>query len=355
MTPSLFRYLFGNESNATVNLSSVRAVVLGGEVACRSDFECYRTRFARGTRFINGLGLTESTMALQFTADHDTRLLGQWLPVGTAVAGLDVDLLDETGASNWCGEIVLTGTGLSPGYWPNGVNESQQAPVRRLHTGDYGRRLPDGRIVYMGRRDGQVSVRGFRVELGEIEATLSRLPGVADSATRLWQRDDDAWLAAYVVAEDGVDPQTDKLQAMLADRLPAFMLPQSLDRLETLPRLANGKLARDALPSPRRRSETESAPPRNELEAGLMSIWCDLLQLETLGIHDSFFSVGGHSLLATRVIARIRDQLDTEVPLASIFDAPTVAGLAGIIESVRNRESAVPELKRVSRERHRRS
>jgi acyl carrier protein len=137
------------------------------------------------------------------------------------------------------------------------------------------------------------------------------------------------------------------------------MLPQSLECLAALPRLTNGKLARNELPAPRRGTESISAPPRNELEAGLVSIWCELLQLETLGIHDSFFSVGGHSLLATRVIARIRDQLDTEVPLASIFDAPTVAGLAAIIESariesIRDRDEFVPELKRISREDHRR-
>jgi len=106
-------------------------------------------------------------------------------------------------------------------------------------------------------------------------------------------------------------------------------------------------------------SESALVSPRTTLEAVLVSIWCDLLQLETLGIHDSFFAVGGHSLLATRVIARIRDQLEMEVPLASIFDAPTVAGLAAIIESariesLRNHESSVPELKRVSREDYRR-
>ena len=359
-TPSLFRYLFGGEHSAAVDLSAVRTVVLGGEVSRRADFELYRTRFARGSRFINGMGLTESTMALQFTADHDTRLLGQWVPVGTAVAGLDVDLIDESGASNWNGEIVLTGTGLSPGYWHEMKATSQPvrvAATRSLHTGDFGRRLPDGRIVYTGRRDGQVNVRGFRVELGEIEAALSGLPGVADSAARLWPADDDAWLAVYVVAEAGAgaDPHPDALRAALAGRLPPYMLPQSCERLAALPRLANGKLARHELPAPQRGTESASAPPCTELETGLVAIWCELLQLETLGIHDSFFSVGGHSLLATRVIARIRDQLDTEVPLASIFDAPTVAGLAGIIESIRNLESSVPELKRVSRERHRRS
>jgi acyl-coenzyme A synthetase/AMP-(fatty) acid ligase/acyl carrier protein len=353
-TPSLFRYLFGSEIDSRHDLSTVRAVVLGGEAVRRSDFELYRTHFARGTQFVNGLGLTESTVALQFVADHDTRLHGQWVPVGTPVAGLDVDLIDDAGVSSWFGEIVLTGSGLSPGYWPGFLNGMKPA-LSSLHTGDIGRRLPDGQIIYVGRRDGQINVRGYRVELGEIETTLSELPGVADSAARVWYRDDDAWLAAYVVAEDGAEPGPDKLRAALANRLPPFMLPQTLEILEALPRLANGKLARDELPAPRHRHESGLVPARSELESELLSIWGGLLQLGTLGIHDNFFTLGGHSLLATRVIARIRDRLDLEVPLASIFDAPTVAGLAVIIESVRDNNESVPALMRIPREGHRSS
>jgi len=357
-TPSLFRYLFGSKIDSRHDLSSVRAVVLGGEAVQRSDFELYRTHFARGTQFVNGLGLTESTVALQFVANHDTKLNGQWVPVGTPVAGLDVDLIDDAGVSSWFGEIVLTGSGLSPGYWPDylpGDLKGAKQVLPSLHTGDIGRRLPDGQIIYVGRRDGQINVRGYRVELGEIEMTLSGLPGVADSAARAWYRDGDAWLAAYVVAEDGVEPGPDELCTALADRLPPFMLPQTLEILEALPRLANGKLARDELPAPRRRQESGLTPARSELESELLSIWGDLLQLGTLGVHDNFFTLGGHSLLATRVIARIRDRLDTEVPLASIFDAPTVAGLAEIIESVCNNNESVPALMRIPREGHRSS
>ena len=117
---------------------------------------------------------------------------------------------------------------------------------------------------------------------------------------------------------------------------------------------ANGKLARDELPAPRRRQESDLEPARSELESELLSIWGDLLQLGTLGVHDNFFTLGGHSLLATRVIARIRDRLDTEVPLASIFDAPTVAGLAAFIESDRQ-DDPVPALTRIPRQSRRSS
>jgi len=352
-TPSLFRYLFTD--GYAGDLSSVRTVVLGGEAVRRMDFELYRSSFARGTQFVNGLGLTESTVALQFAADHDTRLLGQRVPVGTPVAGLAVELIDGSGAPGWRGEIVLTGPGLSPGYWPAHNPPGSGSPcVSRLRTGDRGYRLPDGRIVYAGRCDGQVNIRGYRVEPGEIEATLNGLPGVADSAVRAWDRDDEAWLAAYLVAEPGVEPCVDGLRRALAERLPAYMLPQTFEWLTALPRLANGKTARDRLPAPRPGQTSDPAPARTELETALLSIWSELLPVDTPGVHDDFFMLGGHSLLATRVVARIRDRLGIEIPLAGIFDAATVAGLAARIESGFPGDSA-PALQHIPRQGRRRS
>lgn len=357
-TPSLFRYLFDAGLAGSVDLSDVRVVVLGGEVARRSDFELFRECFDRGTRFVNGLGLTESTVALHFIADHDTRLRGDFVPVGNPVAGLGVDLVDESGAPSWCGEIVLTGSGLSPGYWPNIMLGGSDASSSVLHTGDIARRLPDGQIAFVGRRDGQVNVRGYRIELREIEAALGRLPGVADAAARIWLRDGDTGLVAYAVAESGADLRPAGLRDALAERLPRYMLPQTIEVLDALPRLPNGKVARDRLPAPRGARAPFGTAPRTELERELLSIWADMLQLgpdrQELSVHDEFFAVGGHSLMATRVIARIRDQLNVEVPLASIFDAPTVAGLAAVIESLRQGD-AMPILKSVPRETRRRS
>lgn len=358
-TPSLFRYLFGDGHAGAVDLPSVRTVVLGGEAVRRTDFELYRSRFARGTQFVNGLGLTESTVALQFAADHDTHLSGQRVPVGRAVAGLGVELIDESGAPGWRGEIVLTGPGLSPGYWP-AQNGPAGDPVRvsRLHTGDRGYRLPDGQIVYAGRCDVQVNLRGYRVEPGEIEAILNGLPGVADSAVRVWNRDGEAWLVAYLVAgpgvEPGVEPGVDVLQRALAERLPAYMLPQTFEWLTALPRLANGKTARDRLPAPRPGQVSDPVRAQTGLETALLSIWSELLPVDTPGVHDDFFMLGGHSLLATRVVARIRDRLGIEIPLAGFFDTPTVAGLAERIESGFPADS-VPALLRIPRQGRRRS
>ncbi len=333
--PSLYRYLLGGDLNCTHDLSRVRVVVLGGEPVRRSDFELFRSRFVRGTRFVNGLGLTESTLALQFHADHDTRLVGQSVPVGDAVAGLDVQLLDADGRAGWSGEIVLTGAGLSPGYWRQPALTAQHfGPGPVLRTGDIGRRLPDGRIVFVRRCDEQVNIRGYRVEPGEIESVLGEIDGVADCVVTVVERPGrsgyEPWLVAYAVGEGDDRPDAAVLRERLASRLPGYMVPQVIEWLAELPRHANGKIAREALPTPqfRRHTKATQVPARSALEGRLLAIWRDVLQREALGIHDDFFALGGHSLLATRVIARIRDQLQVDVPLINLFEYPTIAGLA---------------------------
>ena len=329
--PSLYRYLFGGELNCSHDLSAVRLVVLGGEPVRRSDFELYRSRFTCRTRFINGLGLTESTLALQFHADQDTRFVGQSAPVGAAVAGLDVELVDDNGEPGWWGEIVLSGAGLSPGYWRQPEQTAGRfGPGPMLRTGDIGRRLPDGRIIHIGRKDEQINIRGYRVEPGEIEAALTALAGISACAVRVVERHGDPWLVAYVVAATDERPDIATLRDALADRLPAYMLPQAIEWLAELPRHANGKVAHDALPAPGfdREPTARPVPAGSDLEAELLAIWADVLQLETLGVHDDFFAVGGHSLLATRVIARIRDQLNIDVPLINLFEYPTIARFA---------------------------
>ena len=340
--PSLYRYLFGGDLNCAHDLSAVRLVVLGGELVRRSDFELYRSRFAHGARFINGLGLTESTLALQFHAGPDTRLIGQSVPVGDAVAGLRVELIDDDGEPGWRGEIVLTGEGLSPGYWRQPEQTAKHfGPGPVLRTGDIGRRLPDGRIVHVGRRDEQLNIRGYRVEPGEIEAALGEQDGVADGAVAVVERHGEPWLVAYLAAAGNNRPERTDIRAGLEARLPGYMVPQAFEWLDALPRLANGKIDRAALPAPRFVRETGAGlvPANNELEAKLLAIWREVLQLETLGVHDDFFALGGHSLLATRVIARVRDQLGIEVPLINLFEYPTIAGFVASLADLHVHEA----------------
>jgi len=326
-TPTVYRYLLGGELSCAHDLSCIRLVVLGGEAVRRSDFEIFKARFARGTQFVNGLGLTESTLALQYFADHDTRLLGQVVPVGEAVGGLEVELLDESGEPSWYGEITLTGQGISPGYWRQ--DEQSRACFERVaagtvyRTGDIGRRLPDGQIVYVGRRDEQVKIRGYRVELGEIESLLAGHSQVSVCVTALAEGPGDARLVAYLVAAAGQVPVPDELRAYLAARLPGYMLPAAYEVLDRLPTLANGKVDRAQLPEP--------AWGRDDQQ-----------QLDEVGVHDDFFALGGHSLLATRLISRVRDHLDLEVPLRILFENPGIRSMAEAIEVIKEKDSLPP-------------
>jgi len=354
-TPTLYRHLFGAELNCTHDLSRIRRVVLGGEQARRADFELFKARFTRGTVFVNGYGLTESTLGLQFAADHDARLPGQLVPVGRAAAGVEVELLDAGGKPSWIGEITLTGAGVAQGYWRQAELIRQPfstiGAVRRFRTGDIGRRLPDGQIAWVGRMDEQVKVRGYRVEPGEIEAVLAELAEVTECVVVADNEvPGETRLVAYVVTGD---VSMADLRTHLSDRLPVYMLPQAFEVLDVLPRLPNGKVDRGQLPQPGWGRDVAQAlvPARTELEGVLTAIWQDVLGLDTVGVHDDFFALGGHSLLATRLVSRIRDRLELEVPLFSVFEYPTVAGLAEAMEhEARSSSDVLPSLGRRGRD-----
>jgi acyl carrier protein len=203
---------------------------------------------------------------------------------------------------------------------------------RMYRTGDLARYLPDGNIEYLGRIDQQVKIRGFRIELGEIEAALSVLPEVREVV--VLAREDipgDKRLVAYLVGES--IPDTADLRSRLAQSLPDYMIPAHFMQLEQLPLTPNGKIDRKALPAPdMTRSEVGYVAPRNKIEEQLAAIWADVLKLDRVGIHDNFFELGGHSLLATQLITRLQSRYPVELPLRSLFETPTIAHLASLIE-----------------------
>jgi acyl carrier protein len=181
--------------------------------------------------------------------------------------------------------------------------------------------------------DDQVKIRGYRVEPREVEAVLAEADGVVECAVVADGLTDETRLAAFVVAgAEGVSSAG--LRAHVSGRLPAYMVPQVFEALPALPRLPNGKVDRSQLPAPAwgRGAETAHVPARTELETVLTEVWRDVLGIEEVGVHDDFFALGGHSLLATRLVSRLRDRLRLEVPLFSVFEYPTVAGLADTIE-----------------------
>lgn len=246
------------------------------------------------------------------------------------------------------GELHIGGAGLARGYLnrpeltaesfiPNPFSYGSGA--RLCKAGDLARYLPDGNIEFLGRLDHQVKIRGFRIELGEIEAVLGQHPDVRETAVLAREgKPGDKRLVAYVVPRDVQVPAIIELRRFLKEKLPDYMVPSAFVLLDALPLTPNGKVDRRALPVPdMTRPEQEKAyvAPHTPAQEVLAGIWAEVLKLEPVGIHDDFFDLGGHSLLATQVISRVRDAFHVELSLPSLFEGPTVAGLAEIIEMVR--------------------
>jgi acyl carrier protein len=214
--------------------------------------------------------------------------------------------------------------------------------------------LPDGSIEFAGRKDLQVKICGMRIELGEINTSLTQHPAVQQAVTlALDDAKGEKRLVSYVIPSDSNKPSAKDLDDHLRRRLADYMIPAAYMVLEALPLTPNGKIDYHALPEPiQMKSETAYAAPRNDVERQLVAIWTDLLQIGQIGIHDNFFQLGGQSLLATQVMARIQKVLGIELPLRIIFQSPTIADLAAAVERARGRGLArrMPAIGSISRE-----
>jgi amino acid adenylation domain-containing protein len=263
------------------------------------------------------------------------------------------------------GQLYAGGAGVSRGYLnrPELTAErfiphpySREAGERLYQTGDRARILSDGGIEFLGRVDHQVKVRGYRIELGEIEAVLSEQEWVR-SAVVLMREDapGDKRLIGYVVSVEGQRPATQELRNGLKRRLPDYMIPASFVMLDEMPLTASGKVNRRALPAPetvRDMLAENFVAPRTPVEELLAKLWGDVLKVEGVGVNDDFFDLGGHSLLATQLISRVRESFAVDLPLRSLFESPTVAGLTRSIEAAMRVGNVAPAqpLIHVSRE-----
>ncbi|HEV3455524.1 MAG TPA: amino acid adenylation domain-containing protein, partial [Thermoanaerobaculia bacterium] len=306
------------------------------------------------------------------------RLAGEPPTIGRPLDDTHVHLLDpwlEPVPIGVPGELCIAGAGLARGYLHRPELTAEQfvpdpfaalaggaaAGGKRMYrTGDLARTLPDGSLQFLGRRDQQVKVRGFRIELGEIEAQLARHPALREVvvAVREEAGGEGARLVAYAVPAAAGGCQPEELRAWLAQLVPAFMVPAAWVVLpDGLPRTPNGKIDRRALPEPQAApalsagsAQDAGAPgyeaPRTATERALAAVWADVLGLDRVdrvGAHDDFFRLGGHSLLATRVVARLRRELDIDLPLRSMFQTPTLAGLAVTVQALQeSRERREP-------------
>jgi amino acid adenylation domain-containing protein len=279
---------------------------------------------------------------------------GRAVPIGRPIANLRIHLLDRDlvpvplGAA---GELYIGGTGLARGYvhrpgltaerfLPEPIAPAAAEPGARMYrTGDLARFRADGAIEYLGRVDHQVKIRGFRIELGEIETVLGAHPGVREMVVVAGEEPGGTRLVAYAVAREGTAGAGVTAAALaehLAASLPPYMVPSAFVLLPALPLNPNGKVDRRALPAPAAAEErTAFTAPRNPVEEVLCEIWADVLELPRVGIHDNFFALGGHSLLAPRTVARLRQAFGIDLPLRALFDRPTVAGMAEVVEERR--------------------
>ncbi|OZM72909.1 non-ribosomal peptide synthetase [Amycolatopsis antarctica] len=342
LTAGLFR-LVAEEAPET--LSGVAEVWAGGDVVPPSAVERVRERCS-GLVVVNGYGPTESTtFATRFAVRAEDAVPEPVIPIGHPVDNCRTYVLDTWMSPvplGVTGELYIAGSGLARGYQDRRgltaarfVADPHGTPGERMYrTGDLVRRRRDGALEFLGRVDDQVKLRGFRIELGEIEAAVTRHPRVGQAVVLI--REDPVAgkrLVAYLVPEGAPeDLDVAAVRESLSAELPAYMVPAAFPVVDRIPLTTNGKVDRAALPEPEF-AGTASSEPRNRTEKLLCELFADVLGLETVGVHDSFFDLGGHSLLATRLASRVRSVLDVELPIRAIFDAVTPAGVSRVIDA----------------------
>ncbi len=304
----------------------------------------------------NQYGPSESHLATSYTLPD---AIDTWplLPsIGRPISNTQIYILDkylQPLPVGVLGEVYISGALLAQGYFnrPQLIQEKfisnpfSSDPNSRLYkTGDLARYLPDGKLQSLGRIDNQVKIRGFRIELGEVEALLGQISDVQASCAVV--REDipgDKRLVAYIVPEPEQTISVSEVRNFLKEKLPEYMLPSAIVILEALPLSPNRKLDRRALPAPDLHNQLSDqyVAPRNPIEEILSLIWAQVLKVERVGIHDNFFELGGHSLLATQLVSRVRTSLKIELPLRSLFAAPTVAQLSQKIQQLQQHDLTV--------------
>ncbi|WP_146192724.1 non-ribosomal peptide synthetase, partial [Streptomyces sp. A244] len=357
--PSLFKLFVSHAWPSS--LSALRMVFCGGEALSAADVTRFYARNATAL-VANLYGPTENTIDAASTVCPRLDGTSDWSPGGLVPIGLPLTnvrlmVLDERLKPvpvGIAGELYIAGASLARGYGHRPALTAERFVAdpyagdgsRAYRSGDQVRWRADGRLEFLSRIDQQVKVRGFRIEPGEIEEALAGHPQVRSAVVTAWGEDEHRRLVAYLVPADHADgmPAVAELREHLRRSVPEFMVPSVFVELADLPLAPNGKLDRAALPEPEQgRPEADtSAAPTGAVEELLAGIWTSVLGIDRVGAEDNFFELGGHSLLATRVISRIRNVLGAEVPLAALFDQPTVRGLAATVAETADRPDLRP-------------
>ena len=333
----------------TAGLGALRSVLSSGEALRPALVRRFRDRFGDRVTLDNTWGATEVSIdsTCRVCRVEDGAGDRGAVSIGVPIDNNEVLVLDQRleQLPVWLtGELFIAGVGLARGYLGDPRRTAEAflphpylAGERIYRTGDWGRLGADGALTFQSRRDDQVKVRGVRVELGEVEHALRVHPAVADAAVIAWEAvPGDKRLAAYVVLRAGTSCSPRLLTEHARELLPGYAVPGSVLVVDALPRHANGKLDRRGLPAPAVRDEHDEPPvaPRTSAERIVTEIWASVLGAPHLGVNDDFFAEGGHSLLATRAIGRMRQAFTTALPLTLMFECPTPARAAAMVEEI---------------------
>lgn len=332
--------------------SSVRVCIAGGEAWFAADLAATQEVFAE-VRLVNAYGPTETVITpAAWISNGKTSAVGDYAPIGRPVGQRSLYVLDSElnfaplGAA---GELYVGGMGVARGYLnrpaltgdrfiPDPFN---QGGGRLYRTGDRVRWRSNGQLEYIGRLDQQIKIRGFRVELGEIEAQLLAQAGVRDAVVVVRESRNGPRLIAYTVAHAGVVLNVGTVKAALRAVLPDYMLPSSIVFLEALPLSPNGKVDRNALPLPEQFEEQDYDAPITQIEKMVSETWAEILEVPRVGLHSNFFDLGGHSLLLIKVQCRLEEQLNTRIAIIELFRHTTVASLARFLGEERAENSSL--------------
>ena len=356
---TLFRHLAESLVDGEA-VSHIRLIYVSSEAVTQREVELFRQHFPPHCVFVHMLATGETGHASQYFIDKDTQIEGSVIPVGYEVPDKEILLLDEHGKTigfNEIGEIAIRSPYLAVGYWQlpdltqaKFLSDPEDSDQRTYLTGDLGRMLPDGCLYHVGRKDFRVKARGFTIDVSETEAALIALDVVKDAV--VVARDDaegDRRLVAYIVPS-AERPTVSLLRRALAEKLPQYMIPSAVVLLDNMPLTATGKIDRRMLPDPRTARPELDRPfvaPRTPIEVQLAQIWSEVLGLDHVGINDNFFDLGGHSLTAARVVTRAIKHFQLELPLAALFQAPTVADMALVILEAQARRLESSDLDRI--------
>ncbi|MEC0494840.1 non-ribosomal peptide synthetase [Bacillus glycinifermentans] len=335
LPPSFLKFVFQNKDYAERFPACVRHIACAGEQLVVTA-EMKKALCEKQITLHNYYGPSETHVVTTLTMKPGD-LIDDFPAIGKPISNTRIYLLNDSKKPvpiGVDGELYIAGDSVGPGYMNQAQLTAEKFEADPFHsggsmyqTGDLARWLPDGNIKYIGRIDHQIKIRGYRIELDEIEQRLLAHEAVKEAAVIV--RADaagDKTLCAYYTAKLPVG--TDELRGHLASALPAYMLPSFLTELERMPVTANGKLNRKALPEPKHLAGATYVEPSTATEAQLAVLWQETLGLDRVGADDHFFELGGHSLKAMNLVARIHQELDTEVPLRELFRHPTVRELA---------------------------